>query len=175
MLSSNHKNHNFSEFIKKRQCLELQMVILKVASHFVFWPGNVSDYERYVVFPFMWSICCPPIAIRIHALWKEKCGCFISIYIKEKSKPNKFLLIGPRSQHSLRMSLTHWLTHSLTTLLKIEWINPCWLGYSSRICKICKICRKCKIYRIGSISWIGRMSKACKICGMYAEYEDNVG
>ena len=43
-----------------------------------------------------------------------------------------FIFIGPRSDHSLRMSLTDSLTHSLTTLLKldvtallkIEWIDP---------------------------------------------------
>ena len=90
MLSSNHKNHNFSEFIKKRQCLR-QMVILKITSHFVSWPRNISNYGSYVVFAFTWSICCPPITIRIHALWKDKCGCFISIQTKEKSKLKKFI------------------------------------------------------------------------------------
>ena len=46
--------------------------------------------------------------------------------------------IGPRSDHSLLMSVTHWLTDWLTdwltnllkpdvtTLLKIEWIDPFW-------------------------------------------------
>ena len=37
-------------------------------------------------------------------------------------KCQKFF-IGPRSDHSLPMSVTHWLTYSLTTLLKIEWID----------------------------------------------------
>ena len=31
--------------------------------------------------------------------------------------------IGPRSDHSLPMSVTDWLTHSLTSLLKLEWID----------------------------------------------------
>ena len=37
--------------------------------------------------------------------------------------PHHIFFIGPRSDHSLLMSVTHWLTHSLTTLLKIEWID----------------------------------------------------
>ena len=35
----------------------------------------------------------------------------------------RYFFIGPRSDHSLLMSVTHWLTNSLTTLLKIEWFD----------------------------------------------------
>ena len=54
------------------------------------------------------------------------------------------LFIGPRSDHSLRLSGTHWLTDSLThwrpfgtdvtTLLKMEWIDPCWRNQISKQC-----------------------------------------
>ena len=33
------------------------------------------------------------------------------------------IFIGPRSDHSIPMSVTDWLTHWFTTLLKIEWID----------------------------------------------------
>ena len=39
-----------------------------------------------------------------------------------------FIFIGPRSDHSLPMSLTDWLTN----LLKIEWFDHCWLGKLSK-------------------------------------------
>ena len=46
----------------------------------------------------------------------------------------RYTFFGPRSDQSLRMSVTHWGTcwNLMRTLLKIEWIDdPCWLGYSN--------------------------------------------
>ena len=94
------------------------------------------------------------------------------------------LFIGPRSDHSLPMSLTNWLTNWLTnllkldvtTLLKIEWMDPCWLGCPCRICRICRIariyricricriCKKCRICRIREICRICKISKICIKC-----------
>ena len=44
------------------------------------------------------------------------------------------VFIGPRSDHSLPMSVTHWLTNSLTTLLKTLWIDLCWWNQISERC-----------------------------------------
>ena len=57
---------------------------------------------------------------------------------------NWHIFIGPRSDHSLPISLTDWLTDSLTdwrpfgtdvtTLLKMEWIDPCSRNQISKQC-----------------------------------------
>ena len=93
-----------------------------------------------------WSLCLKQTLLK---LWRK----FYSYGFLFKG----MVFIVPRSDHSLRMSLTD----SLTNLLTIEWIDPCLVGYSIlpwciccelfRICRICKIwkrCRICRIYRI---------------------------
>jgi len=63
-----------------------------------------------------------------------------------------------RSDHSLRMSVTHSLTDSLTNLLKIEWVdlNIC------RICRICRISRLCRLCSLCSLSRLCRQTKPTK-------------
>ena len=58
----------------------------------------------------------------------------------ETTKTLHLVFIGPRSDHSLPMSVTHWLTHwrpfwiDVTTLLKMEWIDPFWWNQISKQC-----------------------------------------
>ena len=46
----------------------------------------------------------------------------------------------------------------------MEWIDPCRLGYSSRICKRCRICKICRVGRIGRKGRIYRFVKAVNAC-----------
>ena len=52
---------------------------------------------------------------------------------------------------------------SLTNLLKIEWIDPCWLRYLIQHCidACCEICKICNIWKICRIL---RICKKCRIC-----------
>ena len=84
-----------------------------------------------------WSLCLKQTLLK---LWSK----FYSYGFLFKG----MVFIVPRSDHSLRMSLTD----SLTNLLTIEWIDPCLVGYSilpwcicCELFRICRICRICKI------------------------------
>ena len=44
-------------------------------------------------------------------------------YVSISNKINPLIVIGPRSDHSLLMSVTNWLTHWLTDKLVEDWIN----------------------------------------------------
>ena len=63
--------------------------------------------------------------------------------------------IVSRSDHSLRMSVTHSLTDSLINLLKIEWVDR-------NICRICRICRISRLCRLCSLCRLSRLCRPTK-------------
>ena len=158
---------------------------------------QLSTYNNYIAQnTYSSSVSLVPIQLLIASMHVLSAVCFTSSFklvvpsLKEKAYTflrrganNAFvsIFIGPRSDHSLPMSVTHWLTDSLThsltnmlkldvmTLMKIEWIDPCWLGCSNRKCRICRLCRLCRLCRIGRICRICKLWWICRICD-YAEY-----
>ena len=109
-------------------------------------------FDRDFVTCLIYYFCC----------WTE-----LTLFVENTNFTMCGFVIGPRSDHSLPMSLTHSLRTLLkldvTTLLKIEWIDPCWLRYLIQRCidAFCEICKICNIWKICRIF---RICKICSIC-----------
>ena len=80
------------------------------------------------------------------------------------------IFIGPRSDHSLPLSVTNSLTDWVMTLLKIEWIDlnmqtiQTMQTMKTRLCRLCRLCRLWRLCRLCKICRISRICGICRIC-----------
>ena len=74
---------------------------------------------------------------RIESNVISRLSCLKELLVPKNCYSVEWIFIGPRSDHSLPMSVTDSLTdsvHWVTTLLKMEWIDPCWRNQISKQC-----------------------------------------